>query len=226
MLEDENFVLPLDFPCRLFFVSFERLDGDLRALAVFNMDRPAPVPQGLLGLAPRVACLPCALRPRVSVIMQSHAFDLQSLAALLELGRAICRPDGPQIREQGPGSGQGTKDGRAFVAKRDERRLDVGLVKRCEFPAVIANRPVIPIGVLGFEICNIRLGTTQIPAELVKCAALGVALTGDDLVVLFARDCPLLLEFDRGPASWAGWATAASSCRCRNCGGAGGTHSC
>src|ERR1035441_628182 len=54
MLKDENSVLPLDFPCRLFFVTFERVDGDLRALAVFNMDRPATVPQGLLGLAPRV----------------------------------------------------------------------------------------------------------------------------------------------------------------------------
>ena len=64
---------------------------------------------------------------------------------------------------------------------------------------IVANRPIIPIYVLGVEVGNVGLRAAQIPTKFVKAAALSIPLAGDYFDMLLVLDRSLLSGFDPGP---------------------------
>src|ERR1039458_379164 len=68
--------------------------------------------------------------------------------------------------------------------------LDTCVDKVLQFFAEVAQRFVAPVHVLRRQFGNILLRAAQVPAQLVKGAALRVPFTPDDFSMLFLRNRP------------------------------------
>ncbi len=63
----------------------------------------------------------------------------------------------------------------------------------------IEDRPVIPVDILSAQAGVVSMRASRIPEHLVLVAALWIWFLGEDILVLFARDAPLLAESDLRP---------------------------
>jgi hypothetical protein len=121
------------------------------------------------------------------------------MATLAKLVGSVFRFHFSQVGKQGTRLGKKPEYFSALPAERDERGLDVRLVRVCELLPVVANRPIILIHVFGIQVRNIGLRVTQIPTEFIKRTTLRILLAGDDFDMLFVFDRPFLSTFDPGP---------------------------
>ena len=131
--------------------------------------------------------------------MERHALNAQTLAALFEFRRAICRSNRAEIWKQRTLCRQTFQYGRALGAELDQRRFNVRVFQTIELFSVVANCPIAPIDVLRLEIGNVRLRSAQKPRELVKCLSFRIFFAGDDLLMFGQFDSSLLLVFDLRP---------------------------
>jgi hypothetical protein len=105
------------------------------------------------------------LRPGVAVGVKRHAFYFQPGATLLELGRAVARPNGSQIRKE-----------RAFARQRLQNRRRF-LVKELQYPrsgflAAEQYSPVFPVHIVSGQEREIglRCAPDAKPVDKTPCA--------------------------------------------------------
>jgi hypothetical protein len=101
----------------LLFVAFQRRQSDLRFAGVGAVNGLAVVSEGFLCKPLWVTADFSPLRPCVTVRVQRHALDTQSIASLLEFRGAVATANGLQIGKQWAGCRHLPQDGFNFRAK-------------------------------------------------------------------------------------------------------------
>lgn len=120
---------------------------------------------GPVGVPLRVSTRLGALRPRIPVAVEGHAFDAQTLTPLLELCPPVAAAHGAKVGEQGAGLWKRPQD---LLDLRPEMNLG-------QFPVLlspVSDEPLVPVDVLGAEQGHVGLGAAQVPAEFVERPAL------------------------------------------------------
>lgn len=157
------------------------------------------VAECFLGEAHRVAAFQRALGPRIAVRMEGHAFDVQTVAALLELGRAITGADGAEIREERSRLRPAPQQFRNGITEPNQRGFHDGLIHVPELAPGVADGARLPVDVFGQQVRGIALGRAGVPEEFVEVPAFGVRLARDDCEVLLLGDGSLALESGTRP---------------------------
>src|SRR6185437_6381130 len=163
------------------------------------------LPEHALRVALGIAGLGRAFRPAIAVRMQRDVFDAEPITALAKLSGAVRFANGNKIREERP---------RARTAQNHLPRLrpDAHAAEIAGFFSRVGKGVALIINVLSVQMCDVGLGAAEMPAQLVKIAALIVmgmiavsrtlvascrdVLGGDNPLMFFGRDAALLLVFD------------------------------
>ena len=127
--------------------------------------------------------------------MQGYAGDPHCLKPFDKHLGAVVFFDPRHARKQWAGFWKCLQERRGLRAKGD----DDGNVR---FVAPIGNGAVAPINVLGGQFRDVRLRAAQVPQELIIRPDFGIALTLDDLLVLFKCNRPAFLVLHGGPAAF------------------------
>src|SRR5258708_12985669 len=110
------------------------------------MDSFAVVTQGFLREALRVACFPGSFGPGVTVGMQGHSLDAQTVAPLFELRRAVTGPYTLEIGKQPTGVRTATQHNFDFLPEMDESQptsLLPAITHHSIFPTNLFTIPIV-----------------------------------------------------------------------------------
>ena len=121
----------------------------------------------------------------------------RALAALPKLRGPIVRPNGAEIREQRASGWSPLQDGFHLHPEADQRRLDAS--PGFELCPHVADRPCIPVDVLGAQARSVGLRGAGVPEQFVEVSALGVLFALEDGSVFLGRDGALGFEHRLGP---------------------------
>src|ERR1044071_4614419 len=131
------------------------------------------VPQSLLGKALWVAAFESTLRPGIPIRVKCHSVDFEPLAALFKLGGPVARPHRAKIRKQRTLTRATPQYFRHVLTEADQRRPNIAS-PRLELFATVADRPLVPVNVLGCKACCVGLRRSSVPKQLVEISALGI----------------------------------------------------
>ena len=123
---------------------------------------------------------------------ERDTFYLQAVAALLELGGAVARANGAQVREEGARLRPALEDDGDFVAKADEGGLDASA--GFQLLTSVGDGARVPVNVVRGEEGGIGLGCSRVPEEFVEVAAFVVGFAFNDCGMLCTGDGAFLLE--------------------------------
>ena len=165
-----------------FLEVFQRGQCDLGAFGVGAMNGFAVVAQGKLGEPFRIPDDFRPLGPRVTIRVKGYTVNAKSEAALLELRGAVAGAHGCKVGEQMADSGKCNQDRFHSFSKPNLGRL---LIPPARLHPEKADHPVGPIDILGLEVGEIRLGSPQVPGQLVKGFAFRVRLPIHDSPMFF-----------------------------------------
>src|SRR5205823_10466129 len=165
---------------------------NFRPLRVRTMDGLAIVPERFLGEPFWVAAFSRALRPCVTIRVQTDTANPETLTTLFELGRPIPGTNLLHVGKQRTTDRQPPQDFRDFIPEMNNGQT-ASLLAR------IANCLLLPIDGFGIEIGNVALGTAQVPAKIVETSAFGVLFAVNYQTVLRQCDGAFLFEMDRRP---------------------------
>ena len=119
-------------------------------------------------------------------------YGTKSLTPLLELGGPVARANRLQVRKQESSRRQPTQNRLDVRAEVDHRETS-------GFLSGIGDRLIAPINVFAFQIRDVGLRATKMPAQLIKAASLGVFLPVDDLLMFIERDGAFRLKTNFWP---------------------------
>src|SRR5260370_42648440 len=145
------------------------------------MDSFAVVTQGFLREALRVACFPGSFGPGVTVGMQRHSLDAQTVAPLFELRRAVTGPHTLEIGKQPTGVRTATQHNFDFFSEMDESQT-------ASLLAGITDDSIFPVNLVTIQIGHIVLGAAQPPAPFINIPPLSILLPAINPLILLPGD--------------------------------------
>jgi len=141
---------------------------------------------------PQVAARLGSFRPCVAVAAERHFGDTKLAAARAKFRGAIASPHAGQIRKQYTFGGQVFEQVQRFRAQMHQHR-------NAGFLAGETHGAVLPVHVVAFEVRNVTLARSQVPAQLIKAFPLRVYLGGDNPLVFLKRDGAFFLKLHCRP---------------------------
>ena len=145
----------------------------------------------LFGLGPATP-LSWRVRPTHSGRNGGKHPDLETIAELLEFGGPVARSNPSQIREQRPALGERTEDFCKFLVKpHDGNRTSL-------FPGK-GNVVVFPINVFRVQKGEVRLGSPDVPRQLIESFPFGIGFAVHHRSVFVQGNGPFLLECNLRP---------------------------